>query len=658
MLGLKTAPGGEPAPLEEKMASLGKAAVVGLLLVGALVAGGAAAKAGVAADQALASATGAIWPWPASDSPPLLDGQEDWGAPPKRDEIVMPLGELPPYAGWYRFINAGWYNGGFCLTVDDLALVESDGALLAFDVVTGEQRWQAQYPGIDSFAQPVAAGGMLYIGNWGGICAIRLGDGAELWRREGLTLLAAGPDGVWGCQQSFGEDYVTRATKLEYLAAGDGQARATFSFDPTPLDSLWGAPATQFIALRQDNSIHVYFSDGSSTVLPLHRADWQTACGYLDSALIVGEAAVPASTELQNISEEDYARREQELALDPQTGQPGPGYVLYCYDLPAGRLRWRHEFSAGERDRYYGYDSQISCLEGYAILKGWGGTLALRLADGAVAGEIAALDDEGSGSGGFELLGSAADGLVYIVHAMESGPVLECVPASRLGQPPEPQQRMKVPTELMWNFDITAGRLVGLLETQGPVRGAGANRALVSFELNAQGLPVPGALKVLSAPPLPDALRARFLASPDPLRDPALLREVVSAGTGAVLHIARGVDPGQAAQLNALAAMAAYFDRHPPKEHCGNSSEVLCKALASRAAPQMAPVVVAWLSDPSLSGGQEYALDLLARCGGPVAQHALDALYAAGQAVRHVQPAPPYAFQRAELEQKSEAEYV
>jgi hypothetical protein len=351
------------------MASLGKAAVLGLLIAGALVAGGAAAKTGAAMDQAPLPATDTIWPWPASDSPPLSNGREDWGAPPKRDEIVVPLGELPPYAGWYRFINAGWYNGSFCLATDDLALVESDGALLAFDVVTGEQRWQAQYPGIDSFAQPVAAGGVLYIGNWGGICAIRLGDGAELWRREGLALLAAGPDGVWGCQQSVGANYVASATQLEYLAAGDGQARASFSFEPTPLDSLWGAPATQFIALRRDNSIHVYFSDGSSTILPLHRADWQTACGYLDGALIVGEAAVPSHQELSELSVAVYARREQELTLDPQTGKPGPGFVLYCYDLPAGQLRWRHEFSAGLRDRYYGYDNQISCLEGYAILK-------------------------------------------------------------------------------------------------------------------------------------------------------------------------------------------------------------------------------------------------------------------------------------------------
>ena len=42
---------------------------------------------------------------------PLLSVTEDWGMPPALDAIAEPPPELPPLAGWFRYLGAGIHAG-------------------------------------------------------------------------------------------------------------------------------------------------------------------------------------------------------------------------------------------------------------------------------------------------------------------------------------------------------------------------------------------------------------------------------------------------------------------------------------------------------------------------------------------------------------------
>jgi outer membrane protein assembly factor BamB len=606
------------------------------------------------------AATEAMWPWPASNAAPLLSGKEDWSTPPEKAEVALPLGELPAYAGWYRYINAGWYNGALCLVADGLAFVDADKTLHAFDAMTGEERWQAQYTGLEMISWLSAADGMLYVDGSSFICAASLQDGRERWRHDGLTLLGHGNGGVWGYKREFGDTNVTRISKLVFLDAHSGKSRTSFTIPAVSDQSIACEVDTDSVALKLKDKVRVFFSGGKTLDLPLHRTDWQVTFGCLPDGLIVAEEALIGEEEREKLTgEEDYERRLRELALDPKTGKPGPGCVLYCYDLPSGKLRWRHELSVEQRDQYCGGGDDISCVESYAIMKCSKSALALRLTDGTLAAEI----KQGKGwdfeNGQFLELGPADDGrFYYYCYVWEEGKqYLCCLRASTLEKPLSPEQRMDLPRGFCPCYGITAGRLTGMVETPGPTRPAGENRALVSFKLDRQGLLIPGKLQVLSAPPLPDALRARFLSSPDPRQDDALLRAVVSGGGGALMHIARGVSITQTAHLDALAALAAYMDQHAPGGNYGEAGELLYVELDKKAAPELAPQVVRWMGDASLACQREHLLDLLARCGGPEAQRVLDVLYDAGQAQRHVQPAPPYALSQSDLESSVRDDY-
>ncbi len=601
-----------------------------------------------AAESAAAVAEATFWPWPQSSAAPLLAGNENWGTPPEKAELVLPLGPLPPFAGWYSYINSGWANGGFCLAAEGLAFVVTDTTLHAYDVLSGKERWQAQYAGAQYLAWMCAADGMLYLDGGDFICAASLSDGRERWRAAGLLLLAAGPGGVWGYQQQATDGYMQQITGLRFLDARSGKPRASFSFAATPARFTMWSTITDYIALRLANNVRVFYSNGKTKDFPLHRPDWQVTYGYLPDGLIVAEAAVPSSDALDTMDQQQLERKSRELARDPATGKTGPGCVLYCYDFQTGFLRWRRELSVEERDRYYVTDQNVTCLEGLVLLKNYNATLALRQADGVVAAQFMQPDTEFSRAG-FEELGAPDDGLLYIYHYLRAGQYLECLPAAQLGQPGA-LRRIDLPQGITPKFGITAGCLVGMVETVAPVRPAGENRALIALKLDKEGLPVPGQSRVLAAPPLPDALRARFLASSDPRQDPQLLRDVVSAGANAVLHIARGANITHPAQLDALVALAEYIDQHQPGGNYGVACEVVFGELHKHAGPELAPQVMRWMQDSSLIDQRTTLLYLLARCGGPQAKQALNALYDAGQAPRHTQPGAPFAVSQAALE--------
>jgi hypothetical protein len=145
-------------------------------------------------------------------------------------------------------------------------------------------------------------------------------------------------------------------------------------------------------------------------------------------------------------------------------------------------------------------------------------------------------------------------------------------------------------------------------------------------------------------------LPARFIASAQPLTDTQLMREAVTGSTEALVQVARSVNSKQQPQLDALAALAAYLEAHEAAFSRTNANESLYMELGKRAAPEMAPQVLRWMGDASLKSQREYQLELLARCGGPEAKRALDMLYDAGQAKRHLQAAPPYALTKSDMQ--------
>lgn len=167
---------------------------------------------------------------------------------------------------------------------------------------------------------------------------------------------------------------------------------------------------------------------------------------------------------------------------------------------------------------------------------------------------------------------------------------------------------------------------------------------LFAFDLTAAGALIPGKLKLVYPADSANVV-AQFYASADPLKDDALMRQLVGAGTpafDALLERIKAAKPQHVLALIALCQAARPACTAQSPDPPWPTAQELLAALKRQPSAALAPPLAVWLDtggDPLVA--QDIAC-LLARCGGPVANAGLLRVYDARTHVRRTPRNPPY----------------
>ncbi len=152
---------------------------------------------------------------------------------------------------------------------------------------------------------------------------------------------------------------------------------------------------------------------------------------------------------------------------------------------------------------------------------------------------------------------------------------------------------------------------------------------LFAFDLTAAGALIPGKLKLVYPADSANVV-AQFYASADPLKDDALMRQLVGAGTpafDALLERIKAAKPQHVLALIALCQAARPACTAQSPDPPWPTAQELLAALKRQPSAALAPPLAVWLDtggDPLVA--QDIAC-LLARCGGPVANDGLLRVY-------------------------------
>ena len=391
--------------------------------------------------------------------------------------------------------------------------------------------------------------------------------------------------------------------------------------------------ASGFYAIKRDGAVQVLMPDGSESALPSPRPEWAAEFAYGADWLLAGEYIDLDSWDFN--SEQEYADQLQRQLLDPATGQPGALFILSCFSVPGGELRWRREFDSTEEGWWY--PAGLVCLGGTVYAKDVSGVSAtLSLADGTDApnplSAMGELNPQNYALDGARLYylapqaGAPADGWAYDFPLqlldLASGDSREVFAAQRSPFP--------------YGFSASGGYFVGTTAAGGG-QGYASTPILGAMVLGVDGLPQPGRMALLTQREEYAQLVGAFQASPDPLSDAALMRSLITTGINAIERCSARLKPEDAAHWDALLAAALYMEQRRDREAyaTGRAVELLLGVLQAQAQPAFTPQVVRWFHDPSVASSRNDLAGLLAQCGGALAKTELDAYFTQLEVARH-----------------------
>lgn len=578
----------------------------------------------------------------------LLSGAEDWGRPPDNDLAEARLPLPPPYVGWRRTFAAD--GASKILTAsDDTVLICVDQTVYACELVSGALRWSytEQMYGTPAGARILQR--RAFVECYNGLIALDMADGKLLWGASGAELLAVGTGGVWERrwdQQDSGD----RLEHVVLLDAATGQDLHVYNADGSNLPFGFDSVENDYFAIKRDGAIHLLLPDGTDSSLPSSRPDWAAAFVYGSGWLLVGE--YPNYEQWWLESDEDFIELLQAALIDPATGQPGASCVLSRYTAPAGQLSWRREFVTAAEDLFN--PAGLKCIGETIYLTGCvGARPALSLKDGSdVPNPVPAVREAGPGhwtlDGGhwYYTKSDAYDTMNYhhisVGFGLADEWALETV--MRLAdldhdnpQPVFPEAEAPVD----YGAIVHRGYILGPVDAWGG-SGYASVPVVYAIALGPDGLPQAGTMALLTQRDEHTQLVDAFLASPDPLSDPALMRSIATTGVNAIERCMTRLKPEDAAHWDALMAAAVYITQHREStaKFSSDAAELLFTVFHAAAPPAYQAQMLRWLRDPSLATVHNHLAGLLARAAGLPAQPDLDNYYAQMAVTRHIAPQP------------------
>lgn len=133
---------------------------------------------------------------------------------------------------------------------------DAPGALYAFDVRNGDQRWSAT---MTDALNPAVSGGTLFVGDTGALSALSTSDGRVLWRASIGNALNATP--------AIGDGLVYAGTSDG--ASSGGTANALHALDARTGRDRWRHPMTRGAQSPAVSGGMVYCADGAGTMTAL-----------------------------------------------------------------------------------------------------------------------------------------------------------------------------------------------------------------------------------------------------------------------------------------------------------------------------------------------------------------------------------------------------
>jgi hypothetical protein len=578
----------------------------------------------------LSSAGNPAFSWDA-----LANGRIDWGQPPwPVDEIAYPAQVLPHAAGWFHYLSRGEEyskplaaGGGYVLTQDG-------HELLALTLQDGAEAWRIPCDPYITFDQFAAGSGMFFHSTTSHdgrseLTAWRADDGTTAWRQPGLRLLGTAPGGVWATLNY--EAKRTVYSSLRLLAADSGKVLQAYDLPPDYAGAgwVWKQDTDKWPVLSK-KSVRLAYTDGRVVELPRQHPDWDAYLGLAADALVLCE----------NPPYVFSFEREKPGAPPPQLP------VVCCYSLPDGAFRWQREDLPGASPQY---GLPFFAIEAGAIVFAAYGELdVVDLHDGATKYRWT----EGGQPGIY--LGSAkavttGQGVLYLNGYNERESCWYRLDLAG-GGGPLPQPEFNDTVEPQFALDGWLICNAGHFQWGGGPH----TSALLALRLGPEGAPQAGALDMSTPQPDYSALTARFLASPAPLEDDALMRDIAAQGINAVLALLPATPPERAEHLDALLAETIHL-YHMDMLRRGEQNELrlFFSSLQRLSSPAYSPALLRWLKQPELSWLPDEARITLADCGGSAARDYLCASYDAREVRLHAAPPAPYQLSKPNLQART-----
>lgn len=557
----------------------------------------------------------------------LLARDVDWGSPPADDDLAYPYEQLPLAAGWLRcFPRVSFDYANPVALVNGLLLVHIPGGLKALRLDSGEPAWTISCDSSQGAWRITGADGTIFNETRDGVEAICDADGGRLWQRDQLKLLGVAPGAVWAA--SYYGDNPPVYGRVELLSASSGETLREFDM---PLDyrlyAVYTRP-TDKLALEVKGGARVLYTDGRAVDIPLVEPDWEYRLGLAEDSLVVAERRGLIGIYAGVFSAEDGEDREAEAEPDLKS-------IVSCYELPSGQLRWRRTDLPDAYPRYS--EPYFYCAAGCLALSTNDEVWVLNLSDGSERLHWIVQPQDSHGYGVAGVLGDGRS--IAYLQTYTSG---RTVWYSLELDGDAPPRQLTQPGSGLWPELAADGWLV-CDAGRFPWGNGRQINAIAVLQVEPDGTLRPGTLKLEPPPVDYSGLRGRFCASPAPLAQPELMREVVAAGIDNLIQLLGAVSPANANQLDALFAAAVYMHlTQVPDTRNVQQVALFFSRIEQERNPAYTPAILRWLATPVLASEPEDALTALAFSGGPQAREYLCARYDKMDVTRHEQPAGPY----------------
>ncbi len=566
----------------------------------------------------------------------LLSIKPDWGTPPSEDwPEEMP--DLPRYEGWYRFLGNNPSMVASKLAATPLYLLfchnsieTRQNAVTAYDIGTGSEIWQREFAiNLGSFS--IAADEInAYYCETGNTTALRINTGEVGWTSEKYMPIAAVSGKVWALKSDL-ESKEGTYNGVALLSSADGSIIFEHKYDVLngagakyyPRTTI-GAQYFPFIndasrlAAKIGKEIVVFNTDGSLLSFPARLADGNAGFLFEEDTLYVVEYLNSSENSIDN--EDDFSVLTH----------------LRRHDIKSGKNVWQVEFDGGgfatDYDEIYRFGNMVSVCK-------YAGLLSFDIESGRQVFEIApeyigpTLSDDAYNAWGFY----TDEPIIDFV----SPPSFGLLAPHRNGEFAAMALKFNVITSA-----ATSGKLILAAETATTGHSFwGANAHLIALDIGTDGMPLPGTLKVVSAPASNAALIERFYSEKDPSSDNALMREIVALGAKVYRPLVKAANRASESQLDDLIALAVYMDEVANRQVANiySASKELFNQLAVNASPEMSDHIIRWLNDDSIKSIHTNLLGLLALCGDSKAGRYLEAHYREYRQERREAKKAPYA---------------
>ena len=610
----------------------------------AMHAAGKAARAAQAWLSGLLSLLVALVGLQLAASAPALAAEHSWGSPPAYDYVV-PLGQTARHAGWQRFYSPQEYVD-FAGCNGELVFVAGKYGLQAVDVATGELRWS--YGRELSFSGEILQYARDYViaNIHGNPTALDLRDGHQLWQADWWAVLGSCSEGLWfadRAEQSESGDWFPR--RIGIAEPRTGKVRQSFAIDPaislsSPVLLDASAPfltgSQPVLAVQQGAEIHAYGPQGLLWTCTLaDELDYVQMCSVPEGLLL---CEYREYRHLLNLAGAETDPKDNALAealgwsLEPAA--TSLSYRLQLLNPQTGEVLWNAVVDAEETGPHYGDVLQGGAGRSVLALETW-----IELPDGSsrnanlgqvidnTTGELPGRIDTDTSFSRTDWQAARRNWPLPIERDLE----MKC------SYPPLVNDRI---ITLPGGVDPFQGvwldhRFVVLSE----VREAGADNSgyevLYGLQLDDDNTWLAGEPQRFGFQQRDESTAKRFLASPDPLADDALMRELVESGKTSFMAAAGHFAEMDRRHRDALFELALYLEQHADRSSSLTSpvNELILSQYGRRcivhenASPALTPMLIDWYKRPDTGFYRNWLVGMIAVCGGPAAREFLDGIY-------------------------------